>query len=126
MPEGVGCTPSKTPLDRYLQMYVYIPLICYENSLWTKKLPAIFGGMVGRSSRLPYAQQGLGILDQTCNIKWLQRNLSSQGLYDRRLKVRQWQFYTIPRSAPGDDSFSFESLILQEDHNILALKMMSV
>ena len=21
----------------------YIPLICYENSLWTKKLPAIFG-----------------------------------------------------------------------------------
>ena len=38
----------------------YIPLICYENSLWTKKLPAIFGGVVGRSSRLPYAQQGLG------------------------------------------------------------------
>ena len=38
----------------------YIPLICYGNSLWTKKLPAIFGGVVGRSSRLPYAQQGLG------------------------------------------------------------------
>ena len=38
----------------------YNPLICYENSLWTKKLPAIFGGVVGRSSRLPYAQQGLG------------------------------------------------------------------
>ena len=38
----------------------YIPLICYENSLWTKKLPAIFGCVVGRSSRLPYAQQGLG------------------------------------------------------------------
>ena len=38
----------------------YIPLICYENSLCTKKLPAIFGGVVGRSSRLPYAQQGLG------------------------------------------------------------------
>ena len=38
----------------------YIPLICDENSLWTKKLPAIFGGVVGRSSRLPYAQQGLG------------------------------------------------------------------
>ena len=37
----------------------YIPLICYENSLWTKKLPAIFGGVVGRSSRLLYAQQGL-------------------------------------------------------------------
>ena len=26
----------------------YIPLICDENSLWTKKLPAIFGGVVGR------------------------------------------------------------------------------
>ena len=38
----------------------YIPLICYENSLWTKRQPAIFGGVVGRSSRLPYAQQGLG------------------------------------------------------------------
>ena len=38
----------------------YIPLICCENSLWTKKLSAIFGGVVGRSSRLPYAQQGLG------------------------------------------------------------------
>ena len=43
----------------------YIPLICYENSLWTKKLPAIFGGVVGRSSRLPYAQQGLGLSLQT-------------------------------------------------------------
>ena len=29
-------------------------------SVWTKKLPAIFGGVVGRSSRLPYAQPGLG------------------------------------------------------------------
>ena len=37
----------------------YVPLICYENSLWTKKQPAIFGGVVGRSSKLPYAQQGL-------------------------------------------------------------------
>ena len=38
----------------------YIPLICYESSLWTKKQPAIFGGVVGRSSWLPYAQQGIG------------------------------------------------------------------
>ena len=38
----------------------YIPLICYENSLWTKELAAIFGGVVGRSSRSLYAQQGLG------------------------------------------------------------------
>ena len=37
----------------------YIPLICYENFMWTKKQPAIFGGVVGRSSRLQYAQQGL-------------------------------------------------------------------
>ena len=36
----------------------YIPLICYEKSLWTRKLPAIFGGVVGRSSRL-LVQQGL-------------------------------------------------------------------
>ncbi len=35
------------------------PLICYENSLWTKKQPATFGSVVGRSPRLPYAQQGL-------------------------------------------------------------------
>ena len=38
----------------------YIPLICYESFLWTKKQPDIFGGVVGRSSWLPYAQQGLG------------------------------------------------------------------
>ena len=58
----------------------YVPLICYENSLWTKKQPAIFGGVVGRSSRLPDAQaeQPSKDSDQTCNVKWLQRNLSSQ------------------------------------------------
>ena len=39
---------------------MYIPLICYENFMWTKKQPAILSGVVGRSSRLPYAQQGLG------------------------------------------------------------------
>ena len=40
----------------------YIPLICFENSLWTRKQPAIFGGVVGRSSRPPYAQQqGFGL-----------------------------------------------------------------
>ena len=39
--------------------------------------------------------------DRTCNIKWLQQNLSSQGLYERRLKVWQWMLYTIPRSAPS-------------------------
>ena len=33
--------------------------------LWNKKQPAIFGGVVGRSSRLPYAQQGLGSSLQT-------------------------------------------------------------
>ena len=26
----------------------YIPLICYENFLWTKKQPAILSGVVGR------------------------------------------------------------------------------
>ena len=36
--------------------------------------------------------------DQTCNIKWVQQNLSSQGPYDQCLKVRQWILYTIPRS----------------------------
>ena len=40
----------------------YNPLICYENSqVWTKKQPAVFGSVVGMQSRLPYAQQGLGL-----------------------------------------------------------------
>jgi hypothetical protein len=39
---------------------MYNPLICYENFMWTKKQPAILSGVVGRSSRLLYAQQGLG------------------------------------------------------------------
>ena len=43
----------------------YIPLICYENFMWTKKQPAIFSGVVGRSSQLLYAQQGLGSSLQT-------------------------------------------------------------
>ncbi len=38
----------------------YNPLICYENFLGTKKQPVIFGGMVGMSSRQPYALQGSG------------------------------------------------------------------
>ncbi len=38
----------------------YNPLICYENSLWTKKQPSISGSVVERPSRLPYAQQGHG------------------------------------------------------------------
>ena len=37
--------------------------------------------------------------DRTCNIKWLQQSLSSQGLFDRGFKVRQGILYTIPRSA---------------------------
>ena len=43
----------------------YIPLICDENFMWTKKQPAIFSVVVGRSSRLLYAQQGLGSSLQT-------------------------------------------------------------
>ncbi len=34
----------------------YIPLICYENFLWTNRKQAKFGSVVGRSSQLPYAQ----------------------------------------------------------------------
>ena len=38
----------------------YNPLIGHEDFLWTMKQQAIFGCMVGKSSRQPYAQQGLG------------------------------------------------------------------
>ncbi len=38
----------------------YNSLIGHEDFLWTKKQQAIFGSMVGESSRQPYAQQGLG------------------------------------------------------------------
>ena len=67
----------------------YIPLICYENFLWTKEQPALFGGVVGRSSRLPYAQQGLGSSTQTIKHHMVAKSLSSPGLYDQGLKVRQ-------------------------------------
>jgi hypothetical protein len=43
-----------------LEEATYNPLICYENTLWTKKQPATFGSVVGMSSWLTYAQQGLG------------------------------------------------------------------
>jgi hypothetical protein len=39
---------------------MYDPLIGQEDFLWTKKQQAMFGSMVGKSSRQPYAQQGLG------------------------------------------------------------------
>ena len=44
---------------------MYTPLICYENFMWTKKQPALFSCVVGRSSWLLYAQQGLGSSLQT-------------------------------------------------------------
>ena len=45
----------------------YILLICDENFLWTKKPPepAIYSGVVGKSSWLQYAQQRLGSSLQT-------------------------------------------------------------
>ena len=36
----------------------YNSLIGHEDFLWTKKQQSIFGGMVGKSSRQLYAQQG--------------------------------------------------------------------
>ena len=36
--------------------------IVYEDFLWTQKQQAIFGGMVGKSSRQPYVQQGLELI----------------------------------------------------------------
>ncbi len=41
-----------------LKEATYNPLICYEKFLWTKKQQAIFGCMVGKLFRQPYAQQG--------------------------------------------------------------------
>ncbi len=38
----------------------YNPLVYDENLPWNKKQPAIYGGVVGRSSWQPYAQQGSG------------------------------------------------------------------
>ena len=38
----------------------YNSLIGYEDFLWTKKQQALCGGMMGKSSRQQYAQQGLG------------------------------------------------------------------
>ncbi len=50
------------PPTKYLAVEeaTYNSLICYEDFLWTKKQPAIFGCVVGKSSLQPYAQQGLG------------------------------------------------------------------
>ena len=71
----------------------YIPLICFENFMWTKKQPAIFSCVVGKSFRLDRACKLL-------HIRCLQQSLSGPGLYKRRLNVRQW-IGTIPRSAPS-------------------------
>ncbi len=69
---------------------MYNPLICYESSLWTKKQPSTFGSVMGKSSRLPYDQQQFWSRLHLLNIEWLQQNLFSLGLYNLRLKVRQW------------------------------------
>ena len=72
----------------------YISLICYENSLWTKKQPVA----VWWEGRLGYRMPSKDS-DRACNIRWLQQSLSGPGLYNRRLNVRQWIQCTIPRSA---------------------------
>ncbi len=40
----------------------YNLLIGYEDFLWTKKQQAIFGSMVAKSSRQPYARQEFGLI----------------------------------------------------------------
>ncbi len=48
----------------FQNVLAYNSLIGYEDFLWTKKQQAICGGMMGKSSRQPYAQQleGLGLI----------------------------------------------------------------
>jgi hypothetical protein len=41
---------------------MYNSLIGHEDFLWTEKQHAICGGMMEKSSRQPYAQQGLGLI----------------------------------------------------------------
>jgi hypothetical protein len=81
----------------------YNPLICYRNSLWTKKQPATFGSVV--EGRLGYIMPSKDSdrASNLLNIKWWQQSLpclGTPGLYDRRLKVRQWRLNSIPRLAP--------------------------
>ncbi len=58
------------------------------------------------------------------NIKWLQQSLSSPGLYDRRLKVRQWMLNSIPRLAPRIVVvfFSAHTMIEVKNHIKVLLK----
>ncbi len=48
----------------------YTPVICYESFLWTKEQPATFDGVVGRLSRLPYAQHQFGL-----NLQLIERQM---------------------------------------------------
>jgi hypothetical protein len=75
----------------------YNPLIWYENFLWTKKQPATFGSVVGRSSWLQYAQQGLG---------------SSLQLIEHQVvatkSLRSWPLRPALEGAPMDVKFHSE------------------
>jgi hypothetical protein len=78
----------------------YNPLICYENSLWTKKQPAVFGSVVGRPSRLPYAQQGLGSSLQLIEHQVVATKSLQSWPLQPALKGAPWMLNSIPRLAP--------------------------
>jgi len=75
----------------------YNPLICYENSLWTKIQPAVFGSVVGRPSRLPYAQQGLGL-----SLQLIERQVVATK------SLRSGPLRPAPKGAPMDVIFHSE------------------
>ena len=76
----------------------HFPLICNESFLWIKKQLTISLSMESlRLFRLQCAQQDLKWGLQIFEHSWLQQGLPSLGIYDGRLKVRQWMLNTIPR-----------------------------
>ncbi len=76
----------------------YNPLICYENSMWTKKQPATFGSVVGRSSRLPYAQQGLGL-----SLQLIEHEVVATK------SPLSWPLLPALKGAPMDVKFHYET-----------------
>ena len=69
----------------------YTPLISYKNFMWTKKQPDIFSGVLGRSSRLPYAQQRLGSSLQTVEHQVVATK-----------SLQSWPLRPVHKDAPMD------------------------
>ncbi len=104
----------------------YTPLICYENSLWTKKQPATLGNVEGRLSWVQYAQQGLRSSLQIIEHQVVAIKSLLSGLKGAPMDVKFRSEIGTPHTKIEVMNHIKVLLKLTENQNIFFFKMMGV